>query len=133
MKLIEPVGHQGDTQWYLVDPKSINLSKLTKIDKAFIAQSERTGSVHALCGEYEMYTAEAPFEGVIIETKDDCVLNHSMLEYITPTSLNTPEVLPKKDHPHSKLPGKKIYFAGIHRKANLMAQFEEDITAKVRD
>ena len=44
--------HQGDTQWFSIE----NLpSDCKKIEKQFIAASERSGSFHALFGEYDMY------------------------------------------------------------------------------
>ncbi len=50
--ILEQTGHQGDTQWYLIDKLP---SGAKKTSKQFIAASEQTGNVHALSGNYDMY------------------------------------------------------------------------------
>lgn len=107
MKMIQ-IGHQGDTQWYKVTeiPKDAK-----KIKKQFIAASERSGSFHALFGNYDMYEIE---DGFVIDAKEDCIINHSLkteLDKIN-NDLSQPIKIPKKDHRHSVLK-KGIYLAGI--------------------
>ena len=65
-------GHQGDTQWFEITEIPANA---VKTEKKFIARSERSGSVHALSGNYDMY--DMPDGGVCIETHEECVLNHA--------------------------------------------------------
>lgn len=113
MKL-KQLGHQGDTQWFKLEsgiPKSAK-----KVDKRFIAESERTGSRHALLGNYEMYEVEG-VDGFVIDVKDECVLNHclkSELDAIN-NNLDDAKILPKKDHRHSVIaPGQ--YVVGIQNR-----------------
>jgi len=88
-------------------PKNIK-----KIDKAFIAESEQSGSVHVLCGEYDMYEYE---NGFIMNVKKECVLNHTFKTNLIEGALKTPKELPPKDHRHSIIkPGK--YFVGIQQR-----------------
>lgn len=108
---MKQVGHQGDTQWFRVN--SIP-SDAKKVEKQFIAASERSGSFHALLGNYDMYEVEG---GFAIDAKEDCILNHSLkseLEKVN-NSLDKAIVLPKKDHRHSILK-KGIYLVGIQQR-----------------
>lgn len=103
--------HQGDTQWFGI--KSVP-PDAKKIDKQFIAASERSGSFHALFGNYEMYEVE---DGFVIDAKEECILNHSLKSVLegTGVTLNNPKVLEKKDHRHTVIePG--IYFVGIQQR-----------------
>jgi hypothetical protein len=69
---MKQVGHQGDTQWFKINQLPKNAKK---VEKQFIAASERSGSFHALFGDYDMYEVEG---GFAIDVKEDCVLNHSL-------------------------------------------------------
>jgi len=102
---------QGDTQWFEI--KSIPVTAKL-INKQFIAASERSGSFHALFGDYDMYELE---DGFIIDAKKECIINHSLQEILkgTGVSLNKAKVLEKKDHRHSVL-AKGIYFVGIQQR-----------------
>jgi hypothetical protein len=108
-KVLEQVGHQGDTQWYSIDkiPKDAK-----KVEKQFIAASERSGSFHALSGNYDQYEVDG---GFVIDVKEDCVLNHSLKEHLKENSLNDNKILPKKDHRHSDIK-KGLYYVGIQNK-----------------
>ncbi|HEY4756090.1 MAG TPA: hypothetical protein VIH28_08555 [Ignavibacteriaceae bacterium] len=103
--------HQGDSQFF-------NLSELPnglkKIEKQYIAASERSSSFHALFGNYDMYEAEG---GFILDVKEECILNHSLESVLkgTGVSLSEAKVLPKKDHRHSVIE-KGIYFVGIQQR-----------------
>lgn len=103
--------HQGDTQWFEIN--SIP-STAKKVQKQFIAASERSGSFHALFGNYDMYQVE---DGFIIDAKEDCILNHSLQSILKDTgvSLDEAKVLEKKDHRHSVIP-KGIHFVGIQQR-----------------
>lgn len=109
MKILNQVLHQGDVQMYSIDkiPKSAK-----KIEKQFIAASERSGSMHALFGNYDQYEVEG---GFIIDAKEECILNHSLQSVLENTSMDEMKVLPKKDHRHSIIP-KGIHFVGIQQK-----------------
>lgn len=101
--------HQGDTQWFEIKeiPKNVK-----KVEKQFVAASERSGSFHALFGNYDMYETEG---GHVIEAYEDCVINHSLKEHLIGESFENAKVLPKKDHRHSILP-KGIHFVGIQQR-----------------
>ena len=101
--------HQGDTQWFSIDKLPKNLKK---VEKQFIAASERSGSFHALFGNYDMYQQES---GFVIDVKEECVLNHSLKQYLDTEGMDTKVVLPKKDHRHTIVP-KGIYFVGIQQR-----------------
>ena len=101
--------HQGDTQWFSIDEIPSNCKKL---EKQFIAASERSGSFHALFGEYDMYEHQS---GFVIDVKEECILNHSLKQFLDMEGMNTVKILPKKDHRHSVVP-KGIYFVGIQQR-----------------
>jgi hypothetical protein len=114
--------HQGDTQFFEISelPKG-----LKKTEKQFIAASERSGSFHALFGQYDMYQVE---DGFIVDVKEDCILNHSLNEHLKDISMEDVRVLPKKDHRHTELkPG--IYYVGIQNRFDPLAGMK----TRVRD
>lgn len=99
--------HQGDVQVFQLDgiPKG-----LKKIEKRFVAASERSGSFHALFGNYDMY--DHPEKGgVVVDVKEEVILNHSLEAELLKmgVTMSSPDVLPKKDHRHSVIP-KGVYF-----------------------
>lgn len=97
------------------------------VEKQFIAASERSGSFHALFGDYDMYEFEG---GHVIDVKEECILNHSLEKELlgTGVSLSDPKVLPKKDHRHSVIPKGK-FFVGIQNRFDPM----ENIRKRVID
>lgn len=111
MKVLEQFAHQGDTQWFKV---FIIPYGAKKVEKKFIAASERSGSFHALFGNYDMYDYNGNF---VIETKEACILNHSLAECLKDNELTMDEarILAKKDHRHTVIP-KGIYVVGIQRR-----------------
>jgi len=122
MKFIGKSQHQGDCQFFQIEslPKG-----LKKVEKQFIAASERSGSFHALFGNYDMYEAE---DGFILDCKEDCILNHSLESLLkgTGVTLNEAKVLPKKDHRHSIVP-KGIHFVGIQQRFDPLAGMKEKV------
>lgn len=111
MKFTGNAIHQGDCEFFEVKELP---SGLKKVEKQFIAASERSGSFHALFGDYEMYEADG---GFVIDAKEDCIVNHSLESLLkgTNVSLSHKRVLEKKDHRHSILP-KGIHFVGIQQR-----------------
>lgn len=114
--------HQGDTQWFEIETIPGNAKK---IEKQFVAESERSGSVHALFGEYDMYEVE---EGYIVDAKEDCILNHSLKSLLenTGVTLDEAKVLPKKDHRHTIIP-KGIHFVGIQQRFDPLKGLKEKV------
>lgn len=122
MKIIEQFAHQGDTQWFRIDKIP---SSARKAEKKFIAASERSGSFHALFGNYDMY---AIFGGFVIEAKEDCVLNHSLASTLLDSELTLDEakILAKKDHRHTVIP-KGVYAVGIQQRFDPTAKTRRSI------
>jgi len=122
MKFTGKCQHQGDTQWFEITsiPKTAK-----KVNKQFIAASEKSGSFHALFGNYDMYEVE---DGFIIDAKEDCIINHSLKHILegTGVSLNDAKVLEKKDHRHSVL-AKGIHFVGIQQRFDPLAGIKKRV------
>lgn len=114
--------HQGDTQWFKIDQIP---HQAQKVEKKFIAASERSGSFHALFGDYEMYDIRG---GLVIETKEDCILNHSLAEYLRDSELTLDEakILAKKDHRHTVIP-KGIYAVGIQQRFDPLKNHKRNV------
>lgn len=122
MKFNGTAQHQGDSQFFGITsiPKGAK-----KIEKQFIAASERSGSFHALFGKYDMYEHE---DGFIIDAKEECILNHSLQSVLkgTGVTLDKARVLEKKDHRHSVIaPG--IYFVGIQQRFDPLAGLKKRV------
>lgn len=122
MKFTGKQQHQGDTQWFEINEIPKNAKK---VEKQFIAASERSGSFHALFGDYDMYEVE---DGFVIDAKEDCVINHSLKQHLEGKSFNDAKILPKKDHRHSILP-KGIHYVGIQQRFDPL----EGIKKRVKD
>lgn len=103
--------HQGDTQWFGINAIPASAKK---VQKQFIAASERSGSFHALFGNYDMYEVE---DGFVIDAKEECILNHSLQSVLkgTGVTLDEAKVLEKKDHRHTIIP-KGIHYVGIQQR-----------------
>lgn len=119
MKILNIIGHQGDTQWATIDSIPKNAKK---VNKTFIARSEKTGSVHALSGNYDMYEVE---DGFVMDCKEDCILNHTF-ESLVNEKMDSSEILPKKDHRHSVIP-KGIQYVGIQTRFDPMSAMKEKV------
>lgn len=117
---------QGDTQFFKISALPENLGKPT--EKKFIAASEKSGSFHALFGNYDQYEVEGG--GFIIDAKEECILNHSLKEELEKVgvSLDNKLVIPKKDHRHTVLP-KGVYFVGVQNRFDPLSGLKE----RVRD
>lgn len=122
MKIKEQFGHQGDTQFYSIN--SIPADAV-KVEKQFIAASERSGSMHALFGEYDMYQTK---DGFIIDAHQECILNHSLEADLkgSGVTLSQAKVLPKKDHRHTVLPAGK-YIVGIQNRFDPMEAIKKRV------
>lgn len=120
MKILEQIGHQGDTQWFSIQEIPQN-AKL--VNNSFIARSEQSGSVHVLCGKYDMYELG---DGFCMDVKETCILNHTFESNLSKDSMLLAKELPLKDHRHSVInPGK--YFVGIQRRYDPLAKIWEKV------
>ena len=110
MKFTNENRHQGDTAWFGIEKIPTN-AKLVK--KQFIAASERSGSFHALFGNYD---------------QEDCILNHSLESELSKwgISLSEAKVLPKKDHRHTIIP-KGVHFVGIQQRFDPLAGMKKRV------
>ncbi len=122
MNIKKQIGHQGDTQWYQIEGIPQNAKK---VEKQFIAASERSGSFHALFGNYDQYEMEG---GFVIDAKEDCVLNHSLESELNKLgiTMNESRVLPKKDHRHAVIP-KGTYYVGIQNRFDPLAGMKKRV------
>ena len=115
--------HQGDVQGF----KLTELPKegLKKVAKRFLAASERSGSLHALFGKYDLYELEDD-AGFVIDVHEECILNHSLKALIegTGVTLNDAVVVQKKDHRHTVVPAGQ-YYVGIQNRFDPMAGFKK--------
>lgn len=120
MKIKKQVAHQGDVQFFLIDKIPAN-AKLT--NKQFLAESERSGSLHGLFGNYDQYEVEG---GFVLDVKEECILNHSLKEHLKGITMEEVKVLPKKDHRHTVIaPG--IYFTGIQQRFDPLAGMKKRV------
>jgi hypothetical protein len=105
--------HQGDTQWFELK----NLPEgVKKIEKDYIAKSEKSGHAHGLCGDYEMFTMDG-FNGHFIAVgSDGATLNHAAYEALNKQTMNKNVTLPRADHNAISLEPNKVYFVGIQRR-----------------
>jgi hypothetical protein len=97
--------HQGDVQMFKLTelPKGLN-----KVEKQYIAASERSGSFHALFGSYDIYEVDGG--GFVIDAHEECILNHSLQSELNGvTTMDKAVVIPKKDHRHTIVPPGKYY------------------------
>lgn len=122
MKVQQQFAMQGDTQFYTIDSIPVNAKK---VEKQFIAASERSGSFHCLFGNYDMYETD---NGFIIDAHEECILNHSLESELkgSGVSLNEAKVLPKKDHRHTGLPAGK-YIVGIQNRFDPMEAIKKRV------
>ena len=120
MNIKEQLGHQGDTQWFSIDCVPTNAKK---VEKQFIAASERSGSFHALFGDYNQYEVDG---GFVLDVKQDCVLNHSLKQHLNGISMDDVKVLPKKDHRHSTI-SKGLYFVGIQQRFDPLSAMKQRV------
>jgi hypothetical protein len=109
LKIINQIGMQGDCEFFLIEKIP---SDAIKIEKQFIAESERSGSLHGLFGNYDQYEVDG---GFCLDVKEDCILNHTLKENLNGISMEEVKVLPKKDHRHSII-RKGLYYVGIQQK-----------------
>lgn len=109
--------HQGDSQFFRIDGLPKNLKK---IEKRYIAASERSGSFHALFGNYDMFETEDG--GTIVDVKEDCILNHSLKSILDQAgiTMDIAQIIEKKDHRHTVIP-KGVYFVSTQQRFDPLA------------
>lgn len=113
-------GHQGDTQWFSIEAIPTSAKQ---VEKQFIAASERSGSFHALFGNYDMYEVDG---GHCIDVQDDCILNHSLQQHLAGKSMDDLVELPKKDH-RSSIVKRGKYFVGIQQRFDPLSAMKQRV------
>ena len=115
--------HQGDTQWYAL--KSIP-SNAVKIEKTFIAKSEKSGHAHALCGDYEMFQEEG-VDGFFVKVgSDGATLNHTGYKNLTPEYWDKNQVLEVADHKPTFFK-EGVYYVGIQKRKKHFSKVWEKV------
>jgi hypothetical protein len=118
--------HQGDVQLF-------GIAKLPdgvkKIEKRFIAASERSGHVHVLCGEYEMYEKEGVDGVFVVVGKEGCTLNHSAIKSLTKEAMERNEAKEVADHKPNIYTEGDTFFIGIQQRKKHFSR----VWAKVQD
>ena len=81
--------------------------------------------MHALFGNYDMYEVE---NGFVIDCKETCILNHSLIETLklSGVSMDEAKILQKKDHRHTEI-GKGIYFVGIQNRFDPLSAIKKRV------
>jgi len=120
MKIIKQEFHQGDVQGFAIDRIPADAKK---VEKQFLAESERSGSLHALFGDYDQYEVEG---GFVLDVKEECILNHSLKQHL-PKSFSEKKVLPKKDHRHTIIK-KGVYYVGIQQRFDPLSAMKKKVT-----
>jgi len=118
-------GHQGDVQFCQIEEIP---NKAKKISKTFFAKSERSGHVHALCGDYELYQVEEEPDFFYVKVgKDGAVLNHTLFENTRLDGFfDAPKAFKVADHrPSFFQPG--VYKISIQRRLNPFAGVWEKV------
>jgi hypothetical protein len=116
--------HHGDVQCYELNELP---SDCVKIEPQFIAKSEKSGHVHVLCGEYEMFT-KPDVDGFFIKVgTDGCTLNHTGLANLTPEIMKKNIVTPIADHKPNFYKPNTILFIGIQKRKKHFSKVWENV------
>ncbi len=116
--------HHGDVQ-------AFELSNLPdgckKIDKKFIAASEKSGHVHVMCGDYDMFEKEG-VDGFFIKVgSDGCTLNHSGIQTLTPEIMNRNEATKIADHKPNFYKPNTVLYVGIQKRKKHFSKIWEKV------
>lgn len=113
--------HQGDVQIFSISGIP---SSAKKIEKTFIAKSEKSGHAHALCGDYELYEVDG---GHVIKVgTDGCTLNHTAYQNLTPQYWDKNKALTIADHKPTSI-AKGVYFIGIQKRKKHFSKVWEKV------
>lgn len=116
-------GHQGDIQFFSVDGIPSNAKK---IEKTFIAKSEKSGHAHALCGDYDLYELPDGQGHLIKVGTDGATLNHTAYKNLTPEYWDKNKILSVADHKPTVFT-EGIYFVGIQNRKKHFSKVWEKV------
>ncbi|MDW8466873.1 MAG: hypothetical protein RML35_12090 [Chloroherpetonaceae bacterium] len=112
--------HQGDVQIFEIDRIP---EKAKKVSKRYFARSEKTGHVHALCGNYDLFEDE---DGLYVKVYGEgAALNHVMEKGFE--MWDKAVILNYADHKPVFLPA-GTYKVGIQKRFNPFAAVWEKVT-----
>lgn len=116
--------HHGDVELFGLSelPKG-----LKKIEKRFIAASEKSGHVHALCGSYEMFEKEGIDGTFVLVGTDGCTLNHSDIRSLRPQVMSKNEATQVADHKPNFYKAGEMLFIGIQRRKKHFGKIWEKV------
>lgn len=114
---------QGDVQVFSIDAIP---STAKKIEKTFIAKSEKSGHAHALCGDYELFELPDGRGHIIKVGTDGCTLNHTGYENLTPEYWDKNKALPVADHNPSVFK-QGVYYIGIQQRKKHFSKVWEKV------
>lgn len=118
--------HHGDVQLFGIKELPFGCKK---IDKKFIAASERSGHAHVLCGDYEMFEKEGIDGMFVVVGTDGCTLNHTAMQTLTPEVMSKNEITRIADHKPNFYKAGQILYIGIQKRKKHFSKIWE----KVRD
>ncbi len=116
--------HHGDTQLFELNelPKGC-----VKIEKRFIAASEKSGHCHVMCGDYEMFTKEG-VDGFFIKVgTDGCTLNHSGIQTLTPEIMHKNQATKIADHKPNFYSPNTLLYVGIQKRKKHFSKIWEKV------
>lgn len=109
----EVPSHHGDVQLF---PLTKLPSGVSKVDKRFIAASERSGHCHVLCGDYEMFEKPGTDGVFVLVGTDGCTLNHAKLQTLTPQVMSKNQITEVADHKPNFYEAGTVLFVGIQKR-----------------
>jgi hypothetical protein len=116
--------HHGDVQLFGIKelPNGVK-----KIDKKFIAASEKSGHVHVLCGDYEMYEKEGVDGIFVVVGSDGCTLNHTGIQQLTTEIMSQNNITKIADHKPNFYKAGTTMFIGIQKRKKHFSKVWEKV------
>lgn len=115
--------HQGDVQIFSISKIPSNAKK---IEKTFIAKSEKSGHAHAMCGDYELLELPEGKGHIVVVGSDGCTLNHTGYQNLTPEYWDKNVAMPVADHKPTILK-KGVYFISIQKRKKHFSKIWEKV------
>lgn len=115
---------QGDVQLFEINSLPEGLKK---VENRFIAASERTGHVHAIFGEYEMFEKEGEAGVYIVVGKGGVTLNHAKKDGITDEILRKNIQTKQADHGANFYKEGTKLFIGIQKRKKHFSKVWENV------
>lgn len=115
--------HTGDVQAVEASlPKSA-----TKIEKKPVAFGEKSGHLHVITGDYEMFEEPETKDVFVKVGKGGAWSQHVHETVFKNANYDTQELLEKADHKPARLLPEKTYRVGIHQAYNPYKKIQEKV------